>query len=99
MELNTIHDLKETSEAQVESQMISYALNLLSINVSQNILSESTRKLLIAAVEVWETGAYRFIKGNERDIFAAVLNDNLQDQLRHITPHTHARDLLGQLGI
>ncbi len=80
-------------------QIISYALNLLSINVSQDILSESTRKLLIAAVEVWETGAYRFIKGNENDIFEAVLNDDSQDQLRHITSHTHARDVLAQIGI
>ncbi len=52
MRLNTIDDFKDMPEAQVEYQIISYALNLLSINVSQDILSESTRKLLIAAVEV-----------------------------------------------
>jgi len=52
MELNAIDAFKGVPEAKVEYQIISYALNLLDINVSQNILSESTRKLLIAAVEV-----------------------------------------------
>lgn len=52
MGMKTIDDFKNMPEANGDYQIIAYALNALTLTVSQDILSESTRELLIAAVDV-----------------------------------------------
>ena len=52
MGMKTIEDFKNMPEANGDYKIIAYALNTLALTVSQDILSESTRELLIAAVDV-----------------------------------------------
>jgi regulation of enolase protein 1 (concanavalin A-like superfamily) len=74
-------------------------LGQLEITVSQDILSESTRELLIAAVDVWTTGAYGFVRGNERALYAAIRSDLTQHVLTRVSDKVHPRDALSKIGI
>lgn len=99
MGMKTIEDFKNMPEANGDYKIISYALGQLEITVSQDILSESTRELLIAAVDVWTTGAYGFVRGNERALYAAIRSDLTQHVLTRVSDKVHPRDALSKIGI
>jgi hypothetical protein len=62
-------------------------------------LSEETKNLIKSSILVWETGAYTFLKGKQDELYRAIHHDKLQDELKHASSHTHARDLMAQMGI
>lgn len=99
MGMKTIDDFKNMPEANGDYQIIAYALNALTLTVSQDILSESTRELLIAAVDVWTTGAYGFVRGNERVLYDTIRSDLFQHESTLVRARVHLRDALSKIGI